>query len=301
MKVLGRLRRLIADPPPEFAFELSPAGIAWARHAAGLRLGFEPLEPGVLVVSPLRDNVARPEELVARLRTLAPPNGRPRRHPAALILPDYCARVAVLDFDAFPSEPQEQASLVRFRIKKSIPFDLESARLSYQVQTGGSGEKKYQVVVAVAALEIVARYEAGFRAAGFEPGYVTTSSLAALPLAGRGEGVRVVAKLSGETLAVTVLEGESLRLVRSVELPALTVEEVMAVLYPTFAYIEDELAARPGRLLVCGFGEMAEALQAHLESEYGIPIQPLRSRFGEPDQTNAGLLGYLEALGDRAA
>jgi type IV pilus assembly protein PilM len=300
MRFLNKVRRLIEDPPPEFVFELSPAGIAWARHAGGLRLGFEPLEPGVLVVSPLKDNVARPDELISRIRTLAPPNGRPRRRTAALILPDYCARVAVLDFDAFPSEPQEQASLVRFRIKKSIPFDLESARLSYQVQTAGSGGKKYQVVVAVAALEIVARYEAGFRAAGFEPGYVTTSSLAALALVGAG-GIRALAKLSGETLAVTVLEGERLRLVRSVELPALTVEEVMAVLYPTFAYIEDELAAQPERLLVCGFGEMAGELAAHLEGEFGVPVQPLGSRFAEPDQTNAGLFGYLEALGDRAA
>jgi type IV pilus assembly protein PilM len=299
MKIRSSLRRLIEDPPPEFAFELSPAGIAWARHGERLRLGFEPLEPGVLVVSPLKDNVLRPEELLAHIRSLAPPNGRARRRTAALILPDYCARVAVLDFDAFPSEPQEQASLVRFRIKKSIPFDLESARLSYQVQSGGAGGKKYQVVVAVAALEIVARYEAGFRAAGFEPGYVTTSSLAALPLAGRG-GVRVVAKLSGETLAVSVLEGENLRLVRSVELPALTIEEVMAVLYPTFAYIEDELAARPERLLVCGFGETAEALASHLETEFAISIEPLGSRFGAPDQTNAGLFGYLESLGDRA-
>jgi len=298
MRWLGKLRRLIEDPPPEFAFELSPAGIAWARHAGGLRLGFEPLEPGVLVVSPLKDNVARPDELISRIRTLAPSNGRPRRRTAALILPDYCARVAVLDFDAFPSEPQEQASLVRFRIKKSIPFDLDSARLSYQVQSGGAG-KKYQVVVAVAALEIIARYEAGFRAAGFEPGLVTTSSLAALPLAGDG-GIRALAKLSGETLAVTVLEGGSLRLVRSVELPALTVEEVMAVLYPTFAYIEDELAALPEHVLVCGFGAMAEELARRLPAELGVPVQPLGSRFGVPDQTNAGLLGYLEALGDRA-
>jgi type IV pilus assembly protein PilM len=299
MRLLRKLRRLIEDPPPEFAFELSPTGIAWARPGGQLRLGFEPLEPGVLLVSPLKDNVVRPDELVARIRGLALPNGRPRRRTAALILPDYCARVAVLDFDAFPSEPQEQASLVRFRIKKSIPFDLESARLSYQVQSGGTG-RKYQVVVAVAALEIIARYEAAFRTAGFEPGFVTTSSLAALPLAGDG-GIRALAKLSGETLAVTVLEGESLRLVRSVELPALTVEEVMGVLYPTFAYIEDELAAQPERLFVCGFGAMAEELARRLPAELGAPVQALGSRLGEPDQTNAGLLGYLEALGDRAA
>lgn len=292
-----RLRRWVDEPPPEFAFELSPAGIAWARHAKALRTGFEPLEPGVLVVSPLHDNVARPDALIERIRALAPPNGRPRRRTAALILPDYCARVAVLDFDAFPSDPAEQLSLVRFRIKKSIPFDLESARVSYQVQASG---KKHQVVVAVAALEIVARYEAGFRAAGFEPGLVTTSSLAALALLGR-DGSRVLAKLSGETLAVSVVEGESLRLVRCVELPEVSVPEVMAVLYPTFAYIEDELARRPQALLVCGFGPMSEEIAGPIEREFGVEVRPLRSRLGAPDQTNAGLLGYLESLGEKAA
>jgi type IV pilus assembly protein PilM len=300
MNILTRLRRIVEEPLPEFAFELSPAGIAYARHGKTLHLGFEPLEPDVLVVSPLHDNVARPEALFERVRALAPPNGRPRRRTAALILPDYCTRVAVLDFDAFPSDPQEQLSLVRFRIKKGIPFELESARVSYQVQSGGTGGKKYQVVVAVAALEIVARYEAGFRAVGFEPGYVTTSSLAALHLLGK-DGGRVLAKLSGEALAVSVVEGESLRLVRCVELPEVSVREVMAVLYPTFAYIEDELARRPENLLLCGFGAMSESVASQIESEFGIRVQPLRSRLGQPDHANAGLLGYLEAMGETAA
>ena len=53
-----------------------------------------------------------------------------------LVLPDYCARVAVLDFDAFPSNPAEQLSLVRFRMKKSVPFDVEDSAISYYAQQG---------------------------------------------------------------------------------------------------------------------------------------------------------------------
>ena len=51
-----------------------------------------------------------------------------------MILPDYAARVSVLDFDSFPSTPEEQLSLVRFRVKKTIPFDIDSAAVSYYVQ-----------------------------------------------------------------------------------------------------------------------------------------------------------------------
>jgi Tfp pilus assembly PilM family ATPase len=42
--------------------------------------------------------------------------------------------------------------------------------------------KKFDVVVVVAPLEVISRYEAPFRAAGMNPGLVTTSSLAALNL-----------------------------------------------------------------------------------------------------------------------
>jgi len=39
----------------------------------------------------------------------------------ALILPDYCIRLAILDFDEFPSGPEEQLALIRFRLKRSVP------------------------------------------------------------------------------------------------------------------------------------------------------------------------------------
>ena len=66
-------------------------------------------------------------------------------------------------------------------MKRSVPFDVESAAVSYWAQARGG--KKMDVVVVMAPLEIVSRYEAPFRAAGMNPGLVTTSSLAALELA----------------------------------------------------------------------------------------------------------------------
>jgi type IV pilus assembly protein PilM len=295
MNVLSQFRRLVEDPPPAFAFEVSQAGIAFAHQGKTLEIGFHPIEHDVLVITPLRDNVARPDQLFDLVRTLAPSNGKSRRRTAALILPDYSSRIAVLDFEAFPSKPEEQLPLVRHRIKKSIPFDLDSARVSYAVQSAGGTGKKYQVVVAVSALEIVARYEAAFRSGGFEPGYVTTSSLAALHLL-EHDGIRVVAKLGGGVLSVSAVQREGLRLARCVELAELTADEVMAVLYPTFAYVEDQLAAKPKALELCGFGDLTEAVRTQCEGELEVEVKTLQSRFGEPDETNAGLFGYLESM-----
>ena len=280
------LAALFKDPPPAYAFELSEAGIASADMAKAPQTAFHPLAAGAISVSPLRDNILMPDELAAAVRGLAPVNGARKRREAALILPDYCARVAVLDFDSFPADPKEQLSLVRFRMKKSVPFDVEAAAVGYWAQ--GSGLGKQDVVAAVAPVEIIARYEAPFRAAGMNPGFVTTSSLAMLPLV-EGREVTVVAKLTGAVLTLMVLKDATLKLIRCLELG-----DIAADLYPTFAYVEDQLGVKAEKLLLCGFGATAEEYQRQFQRELGIPVETLRSPLGTPGEANAGLFGYMQ-------
>ncbi|MBM3747123.1 MAG: hypothetical protein FJW34_15150 [Acidobacteria bacterium] len=288
---MGRwLARLLKDPPPGYVFELSEAGIAMGRTTRPPQFGFRPLEPDVLAISPVRDNVLRLEALTAEVQALAAAPESRKRQGVVVILPDGSVRVSVLDFDAFPSDAAQQLSLVRFRIKKSLPYDLEGASLSYWAQTSGGG--RVDVVAAVAPLELVARYEAAFRAAGFQPGLVTTSSLAAMNLV-RGDDPAVVAKLSGRVLTLSVVEGAAPKLLRSIEVAEGTAEEILGHLHPTFAYAEDHLAARPRRLLTCGFDARDAGA---FESELGVTAEPLQSRWGAAAGHNAGLLGCLESL-----
>lgn len=290
MDFLRRLPALLTDPPPAYAFELSEAGIAMARIGKAPELDFRPLPPGTLSVSPLRDNVLLPDELLLAVRGMVPRNGK--RRDAAVILPDNSARVSVLDFDDFPSDHKEQLSLLRFRIRKSVPYDVESAALSYFVQPGSGQGKKVDVVVALAPLEIVARYEAPFRAAGLNPGLVTTSALCAMRLAPETE-LAAVAKLSGRMLTITVTEHGRLRLIRCVELPGNTLDDIAGDLLPTFVFIEDSLKARPGKLRICGFGEGQEEARRHFGKELSIEVETLHSPWGAAGPHNAGLLGYL--------
>jgi type IV pilus assembly protein PilM len=289
------LASLLKDPPPAYAFELSEAGIAFARVAEPGQVNFKPLDAGVLLVSPAHDNIHQPQVVQERIHALAPPNGHRKRR-AALILPDYCARVAVLDFDDFPAEQQDQIALLRFRMKKSVPFDVDSAIVSYTVQARGTGARaKVEVLAALMGSEIVARYEDPFRSAGFHPGMVTTSSLAALNLFQPG-GITMLVKISGRVLSVLVLDGRTLKLARYVETDEARPEEIEAVLHPTVAYIEDELKAKPERIWLCGFGSRSAELAAQWNAEWGVDVEPLRSRFGAPGANDAGLLGYLESV-----
>lgn len=298
---MAALAKLLKDPPPGYVFELSEAGIAFAKIGAAIQINFQPFEPGVLSVSPVHDNIQKPELLSAQIHALVPANGSRKRR-AALILPDYSSRVAVLDFDAFPSAHEEQRALVRFRMKKSVPFDLDTAMVSFYAQPRGAADqqktgagKKIEVVVAIMATEIVSRYEAPFRAAGFVPGYVTTSALATLNML-RPDGVTLVVKLSGRTLTAIVVDGTVLKLVRCVEMASAQQEDVEGVIHPTLAYIEDELRSKPKRILLCGLGPAGEQMGQLWRSEWGVQVETLQSRHGSPGPANAGLLGYLESL-----
>jgi len=282
MSFLSHITRLIADPPPAYVFELSEAGIAFARNGTP---AFEPLPEGTLTASPIADNLVRSDVAAQVLQKIAPVNGARKRRPAALILPDYAARVSVLDFDSFPSSAEEQASLVRFRVKKTVPFDIDSAAVRFWAQPAANGSKKIEVTAVMVTLEILARYEALFRNANFHPGEVTTSSLAALNLC-HEPGVAVLAKLSANVLTLVVMDSGRLKLFRCLALEDSSEDEILSVLHPTFAYVEDELGQQVSKLIVCGFPSVPVGLR--------VEVEPLRSHYGAPGAFNAGLLGYLE-------
>ena len=289
MSLIRKFASVLSDPPPAMAFEISEAGIALARLRPRGEREFRPLKNGVLSVSPLRDNVMDPDAWSEAVRQAAPANGK--RRDATLILPDFCTRVMVLDFDNFPSDPKEQLPLVRFRIKKSVPYDVESAAVSYWAQPAGN--KKFDVVVAVAPVEIVSRYEAPFRAAGFNPGLVTTSALAALELVPAGP-LTAVAKMSGKVLTLLVVDKHVVKLARCLEVadPA----DIGNELYPTFVFIEDNFGRKAEKLLLCGFGERTEQACRQFAAELDMEVEPLRTPEGLAGPYDAGLAGYVRSL-----
>lgn len=295
MSLLDSITRVWEDPPPAFAFELSEAGIAYTGSIKQPEIRFREFETGTISVSPARDNILQPEIFAAQVSALFPNGGRGKRRPATLILPDHSARVQVLDFDSFPSGTDEQLALIRFRVKKSVPFDIDSAAVSYYVQPAAGG-KKIEVVAAVISLEIVARYESAFRSAGFVPGFVTTSAVAAVNLM-PASGLNTLVKLSGRVLSVLATDGPRLKLVRTVELDEIDGDEILGVLHPTLAFMEDEMASRVSKVYLCGFGALAQRWAAEWEQELSAPVDLLHSKHGVPGPFNAGLLGYLENPG----
>jgi type IV pilus assembly protein PilM len=285
MSAFNKIFAFLQDPPPEFAFEIAADGIAVSRTRPPATTQHAALAAGVIEPSPVKENVLDPAAFSAAIRNLLPPGGGSRRKRAALILPDNAVRIAVLDFDTLPEKEEERRSLINFRLRKSVPFDIDEAALSYFPQVAKS------VVVTLAPAEIIAHYEAPFRAAGFHPGLVTVSSLAMLELL-PAKGSLLMAHRSPGTLTIVAMNDGIVTIARSLELAS--IEEVSAALYPTMAYIEDQSGARPEHLFIAGFGRESIPAAARLSEDLEVPVETLAEDF-------PGLAGYLASLSAKSS
>ena len=169
--MFAKLQNLISEAGPEVVLEVTEQGLAYSRPGEG-KVGsvaeFTAFEPQTLRVSPVEENIVRPEAFLRAVREAAGPENPRRKKRAALLVPDYAVRMAVLDFDQFPDDPSEQLSLVRFRMKKSVPFDADAAAVSYFSHKRGN---RIDVVVVMGAMEILGKYEAPLARCGVAPGH----------------------------------------------------------------------------------------------------------------------------------
>jgi type IV pilus assembly protein PilM len=269
--------------------------LASASPRAPNQVKTEVLLERALLPSPSQINITKPSLYQDALSRSVPVL---KRRAAALIIPDYAVRMAILDFEQFPAREEDRAALVRFRLRKTVPFPVDEARISYSVQS--EKPDHIEVLTVAIAKPILQEYESIFIAAGYRVGSVTPSSLATLPLcSGHDRGLTLLAKLAGSTLSVLLLDGSSVRLVRCLDLAGNDEESgeeraVGPVLQQTLAYAEDQISQPVTRLLLCGFGTETDNLGRFATREFGIPYAPLRSKFGMASQENAGLLGLLE-------
>jgi type IV pilus assembly protein PilM len=280
--------------------ELSESSLASGSPRNPAQRRVETVGEKCLAPSPSAPNLLRAQSLRDALRHyLEKQQGR--KTATALIIPDYAVRMTVLDFEEFPSGEQERLALLRFRLRKSVPFHVDEANVSYSVQLQEA--KRIEVLAVAIARPILDEYELLLTDAGLRVGLVMPSCLAALPLYPRmPSGLTLVAKLAGTTLSVLLLDQARVRLARCLDLAAgemdgaahTTQESVFDLMQQTVAFAEDQLGERVAQLALCGFGEQTEEVGRIAEVEFSVPYSIVRSKFGTAAQENAGLLGLLE-------
>ncbi len=257
---------------------------------------FVPLAAGVLVPGIEEANLRAPEAVAQAIKA-ALEDISPRRRFVTLVLPDAAVRVFVLDFDSLPSKPAEVLAVLRFRLRKMVPFDVEKAGVSYQVLTETKTECR--VLIAVLPGPVLEEYEGAVRAAGFEPGAVVPSSLAALAALGTDEPV-LTACFSGVSLTTSISSGQDLLLYRTVELPsdpAQRLNEVQRDIAVSAAYFEDKLAMPARQLYYGGVGGAEEFARWIQMSEPEMRVVEIAPRPTTGAATPVGKLNFAGVLG----
>src|ERR1035437_2130230 len=141
-----------------------------------------------------------------------------RTRDVTLVVPDAAVRVLLLDFDELPVKAADALPVVRFRLKKLLPFDADDAAVSYQVMATSKGA--LQVLAVAMPHEVLAEYESVVRDAGFEPGAILPSTLAALAGLGEAERPVLVVNAGRDGVTTAIVKAGVLLLHRTVDLGA---------------------------------------------------------------------------------
>jgi type IV pilus assembly protein PilM len=212
------------------------------------------------------------------------------------IIPDAACRIALLDFDAMPEKPQDADSVVRFRLKKSLPFEVERAKVSYDVRRSNG---LIRVVAAVALPIVLDEYESVMREAGFSPGVVVPSTLAALGLVEASRPALLV-KVAHGTISVAIVHEDDLLLFRVIESGSIEPAQLADDIYPSLVFLQDTYNVKVERILLSGTEHVPE-LASFLEKNVGIRTEELvtPSMLGSvsiPGQQRSMLAGIAGAL-----
>src|SRR6266550_1845527 len=257
----------------------------------------EELASGSVVPDLLEANLRQKEAVYQAVReALESVGGRSRD--VVAVLPDAAVRVVLLDFDTLPDNRDEAESVVRFRLKKSLPFDTDKAKVSYHAQPSRTGVR---VIAAVALSSVVEDYEAVFREAGYNPGIVMPSMLAALGAADAGRPTLVI-KVDARTTSIAILDQQQLLLFRTLENTrgaAITGEQLAEEVYPSVVFFQDTYHLNIEQIYVSGLSEPGVAAPA-LRAQTGADVNELvgSSRIGgsigsTPVWRMAGVVGAL--------
>src|SRR6266852_8212320 len=286
---------------PSLACEIAPDRVIAARAAESGQVlelcSTSELAPGCVVPDLTENNLRERKSVVSALgEALGNVGGRSRD--VVAILPDAAIRVVLLDFETLPSKREEAESVVRFRLKKSLPFDVDKAQVSYHVQPSNGG---LRVIAAVALINVIEDYEAAFRQAGYEPGVVMPSMLAALGAANAAQPSLVI-KVDARTTSIAILDGQQLLLFRTLENTrgvTITGEQLAEEVYPSVVFFQDTYHLNIGQIFVAGLPESGGAAPA-LRAQTGAHVSDLvaASQLGGsvgtiPKWRMAGVVGAL--------
>ena len=276
----------------------------WSGSGSLDEFAVEALPPGAIVPSAVETNLVNSVDVKSALRK-ACERVRTKGEDVALILPDPVIRVFVQHFEDFPRSPEEAIPLLRWKLKKSVPFEADETIISYFRQR--PRESGVDIVTALARQRIIREYESLAEGVELYPGVVLSSSLAAMALLDDQKPM-LLARISGSALTTVIVRSGMLCGYRCTELPAqganLTPQMLLEEIFPVAAYYQDTWNERISSVRIAGLGARLAEFARPLEQECHCEVHSLlRSAYSDgrikddarqlADRDLEGLVGWM--------
>lgn len=287
------LRWLVEPEVPGLGLDLRAGSLSLARVAdkrGGPELDLcisSPLPEGCLRFDASEPNVLDADLFKQTLRSVLERAGAADHKRIALTLPDYLARVSVMELADAPRTTAETLEMLRFRLGKSIPFDAEAARIAFERVPGA----KSTFVTGVMHDAVVSQYEELLGELDLHVGLVLPESLSLLQIA---ESVARKYLAPGADFFLVNVESDyfTVSLVRDRDKPALVrtlgrraQEEAAAVfdesdliqeIIPTAMYYREKLQGTTlQRVYYRSVRGDLPRIHELLEEQFEVPSEPL--------------------------
>jgi len=196
----------------------------------------------------------------------------------SVVIPDESSRIAFVTVESLAGKAQDREAFIRWKLKKSVPFDVDTAQLAYQVLGPHEGPegKGFDVIVALSPRAIVQEYEDLLEKLDIHAGYIVPSGVAVMDLhpaavpGKRSEDVLFV-KIAPDSVATTIFQNHRPRFYRRV-----TDMPLYDAVYPTMMYYQDKLGGRSlANATVCGYDRAIHREMDELEEKLGVPVRSM--------------------------
>ena len=254
-------------PAPGVAVEIaagrvSGATLAWRGGQAVVAAhAVEPLPDGALVPALNAANTHDRASVATAINRVMERLGRPRR--IGLVVPDVVAKVSLLRFEKIPARAQDLDQLVRWQVRKTAPFPIEEAQVSYVA--GHQAADGQELIVSLARRSVIEEYEHLCAEAGAYAGLVDLATfnvinavlaghVAPRAAAARGAGDEedwLLVNVAADSASIALLRGPHLIFFRN---RAADTDGTLAdLVHQTAMYYEDRLqGAGFARVLLAG-------------------------------------------------
>jgi hypothetical protein len=223
-------------------------------------------------------NIIDKAAVVAAVRAALGKVGRPAR--IALIIPDPVVKVSLIQFEQVPARRDDLEQLVRWQIRKSAPFPIDDACVTYTpgARTASGGA---EFVVAVARREIIEEYEAVCAGAGTYAGLIDLATFSAINLflasSSTTAGDWLLVHMRPEYTSIAIMRGDDMIFFRNK--PEDDNESLADLVHQTTMYYQDRLSGQGfARVLLGGSGRVAGAVEMarrSLEERLGVAVEAI--------------------------